>query len=43
MSNEQRKTLEEICKHINKMDAAQRKRVIQMTEAILFLKEAKQN
>lgn len=43
MSNEGRKTLNEIRKHVDKMTPEQRKRVLQLTEAVVFLSDAKKN
>lgn len=43
MSENGRETLKRICKCVDKMTPEQRKRVLQLTEAVVFLSEAKKN
>ena len=43
MSENGKETLKQIFDRVNKMDAAQRERVMQVTEALLFLHKAKKN
>lgn len=43
LSDTGKETLKQICDRVNKMDAAQRERIMQVTEALLFLHEAKKN
>lgn len=43
MSENGKETLKQIFDRVNKMDAAQRERVMQVTEALLFLHNAKKN
>lgn len=43
MSNNGKETLKRICDRVNKMTPEQRKRVLQLTEAVVFLHDAKKN
>lgn len=43
LSDTGRETLKQIFDRVNKMDTAQRERVMQVTEALLFLHKAKKN
>lgn len=43
MSENGKETLKKISKYINKMTPEQRERVLQLTEAVVFLSDAKKN